>query len=50
MADIIQDVRVRVGFMGARWLLGGKRRAGKVTSSVVYFFEELVPVKAAGAW
>ncbi|KAF8453224.1 hypothetical protein BGX38DRAFT_1329210 [Terfezia claveryi] len=31
MADIIQDVRVR-GIMGARWLLGGKRRLGKATS------------------
>ena len=25
--------------MGARWLLGGKRRVGKITSSVVLFFE-----------
>ena len=39
MADTIQDVRktgVR-GIVGARWLLGGQRRAGKTTSSVVIF-------------
>ena len=39
MADTIQDVRktgIR-GIVGARWLLGGQRRAGKATSSVVIF-------------
>ena len=39
MADTIQDVRkagIR-GIIGARWLLGGQRRTGKATSSVVIF-------------
>ena len=39
MADTIQDVRktgIR-GIVGARWLLGGQRRAGKTTSSIVIF-------------
>jgi len=26
--------------MGARWLVGGRRRLGKATSSIVVFFEE----------
>jgi len=38
MADMIQDVGVK-GIMGARWLLGGMRRLGKATSSVVVFFD-----------
>jgi len=38
MADTIQDVGVK-GIMGARWLLGGMRRLGKATSSVVVFFD-----------
>jgi len=38
MADTIQDVGVK-GIMGARWLLGGMRRLGKATSSVVVFLD-----------
>jgi len=38
MADTIQEVGVN-GIMGARWLLGGMRRLGKATSSVVVFFD-----------
>ncbi|KAF8416305.1 hypothetical protein EV426DRAFT_432378 [Tirmania nivea] len=39
MADTIQDVRKTGmrGIMGARWLLGGHRKTGKTTSSVVVF-------------
>ena len=29
------------GIIGARWLLGGKRRVGKVTSSVVFFDQQV---------
>jgi len=36
MGEVIQHVGVR-GIMGARWLLGGNRRVGKATSSVVVF-------------
>jgi len=32
--------RGKVGIIGARWLVGGRRRLGKATSSVVLFFEE----------
>ena len=53
MADIIQDVTVR-GIVGARWLLGGNRRIGKATSSVVVFFDSMLAVasylKVRGRW
>ena len=45
MAETIQDIQ-KTGFKGvrgARWLLGDKRRTGKLTSSVVIFLEERVP-------
>ena len=40
MSQIIQDAGEK-GITGARWLLRGKHRVGKVTSSVVMFLEEL---------
>ncbi|KAF8428404.1 hypothetical protein BGX38DRAFT_425686 [Terfezia claveryi] len=43
MADIIQDMGVR-GILGARWLLGGNRRLGKATSSVVVFFDRKLAI------
>jgi len=53
MAEVIQDVGVR-GIMGARWLLGGNRRVGKATSSVVVFFNRTLAVgshlKMRGRW
>ncbi|KAF8428727.1 hypothetical protein EV426DRAFT_711405 [Tirmania nivea] len=53
IADIIQDMGVR-GIMGARWLLGGNRRLGKATSSVVVFFDRKLAVgshlKMRGRW
>jgi len=53
MADIIQDVGVR-GIMGARWLLGGMRRLGKATGSVVVFFDRKLALgshlKMGGRW
>ncbi|KAF8437313.1 hypothetical protein BGX38DRAFT_1283577 [Terfezia claveryi] len=53
MADIIQEMGVR-GIMGARWLLGGNRRMGKATSSVVVFFHRKLAVgshlKMRGRW
>jgi len=40
--------------MGARWLVGGRRRLGKATSSVVVFFEEVIrlgsQVRLGGRW
>ncbi|KAF8417689.1 hypothetical protein EV426DRAFT_681950 [Tirmania nivea] len=42
------------GIMGARWLLGGNRRFGKATSSIVVFFDRKVAVgshlKMRGRW
>jgi len=32
----------KVGIIGARWLVGGRRRLGKATSSVVVFFDEVI--------
>ena len=53
MADIIQDTGMR-GIMGARWLLGGNRRVGKATSSVVVFFNRTLAIgshlKMRGRW
>ncbi|KAF8418443.1 hypothetical protein EV426DRAFT_577613 [Tirmania nivea] len=53
IADIIQDIGVR-GIMGARWLLGGNRRLGKATRSVVVFFDRKLAVgshlKMRGRW
>jgi len=53
MAEIIQDTGVR-GIMGARWLLGGNRRVGKATSSVVVFFNRTLAIgshlKMRGRW
>jgi len=44
----------KVGIMGARWLVGGSRRLGKATSSVVVFFEEVIrlgsQVRLGGHW
>jgi len=45
MADTIQGVGVK-GIMGARWLLGGMRRLGKFTSSVVVFFDTKLALKS----
>ncbi|KAF8430732.1 hypothetical protein BGX38DRAFT_1277770 [Terfezia claveryi] len=44
MADTMQDVRKTgmQGIIGARWLLGGHRRMGKTTSSVVILLNGLV--------
>ena len=39
LAELVQDVGPG-GIMGARWLLGGARRLGKTTSSVVIFFDK----------
>jgi len=40
--------------MGARWLVGGRRRLGKATSSVALFFEEVIrlgsQVRLGGRW
>ena len=40
--------------MGARWLLGGARRMGKTTSSVVIFFDKKLALgthlKVKGRW
>ena len=50
MADTIQDVRktgIR-GIVGARWLLGGKRRASKTTSSVVIFLSIPISFRVQG--
>jgi len=53
MADTIQDVGVK-GIMGARWLLGGMRRLGKATSSIVVFFDRKLALgshlKVRGRW
>jgi len=53
MADTIQDVGVK-GIMGARWLLGGMRRLGKATKSVVVFFDRNLALgshlKVRGCW
>jgi len=53
IADTIQDVGVK-GIMGARWLLGGMRRLGKATSSVVVFFDRKLALgshlKMRGRW
>ena len=38
MAQTIQDISAK-GIIGARWVWGGKHRVGKVTSSVVVFYE-----------
>ena len=42
------------GTMGARWLLGGARRLGKATSSIVMFFNEVWELgsrlKLRGRW
>ncbi|KAF8415347.1 hypothetical protein EV426DRAFT_665610 [Tirmania nivea] len=50
MADTIQDVRKTGmrGIIGARWLLGGHRRTGKTTSSVVVFLNNLVSFHVQG--
>jgi len=47
MAKITEEVGEglrgrKVGIMGARWLVGGRRGLGKATSSVVIFFEEVI--------
>jgi len=44
MADTIQDVKKTGmrGIMGARWLMGGQRRARKTTSSVVIFLNRII--------
>jgi len=53
MADAIQNVVVE-GIMGASWLLGGIRRLGKATSSMVVFFDRTLAlgshVKVRGRW
>ena len=53
MADPIQDVGVK-GIIGARWLLGGTRRLGKVSSSVVVFCDRKLALgshlKVRGRW
>jgi len=53
MAEIIQDTEMR-GIMGAHWLLGGNRRVGKATSSVVVFFNKTLAngrhLKMRGRW
>ncbi|KAF8428807.1 hypothetical protein EV426DRAFT_586136 [Tirmania nivea] len=53
MADITEEIGMR-GIMGARWLLGGNRRLGKATSSVVVFFDRKLAVgshlKLRGRW
>jgi len=53
MADTIQDVGVN-GIMGARWLLGGMRRLGKATISVVVFFDRKLALgshlRVRGRW
>ena len=53
MAVTIQDVRVK-GIMGPRWLLGGMRRSGKATSSVVVFSDRKLALggylKVRGPW
>jgi len=44
----------KIGIMGARWLVGGRGRLGKATSSVVVFFEEVIrlgsQVRLRGRW
>jgi len=44
MADTIQDMKKKGmrGIMGACWLMGGQRRAGQTTSSVVIFLNRTV--------
>jgi len=44
MADTIQDIKKTGmrGIIGARWLVGGQRRAGKTTSSVVTFLNRVI--------
>jgi len=47
MAKIIEEVEEglrgrKVGIMGARWLVGERRRLRKATSSIVVFFEEVI--------
>ena len=47
MAKITEEVGEglrgsKVGIMGARWLVGGRRILGKTTSSVVVFFEKVI--------
>jgi len=53
MADTIHDVALK-GIMGALWLLGGMRRLGKATSSIVVFFDRKLalgsPLKVRGRW
>jgi len=53
LAELVQDVGPG-GIMGARWLLGGARRLGKTTSSVVIFFEKKLALgthlKVKGRW
>ncbi|KAF8417881.1 hypothetical protein EV426DRAFT_621510 [Tirmania nivea] len=50
---IHEEIGMR-GIMGARWLLGGNRRLGKATSSVVVFFNRRLAVgshlKLRGRW
>jgi len=44
----------KVGIMGTRWIVGGRRRLGKATSSIVAFFEEVIrlgsQVRLGGRW
>jgi len=53
LAELVQDVGPG-GIMGARWLLGGARRLGKTTSSVVIFFDKKLALgthlKVKGRW
>jgi len=47
IAEITEEVEEglrggKIGIMGARWLVEGRRRLEKATSSVVVFFEEII--------
>ena len=48
IADTIQDFRKigMRGILGSQWLLGGNRRIGKTTSSVVIFLDREVSFQA----
>ena len=55
MRDIIATARsMRFGgsrrLLGARWLVGWERRLRKKVSSVVLFFDGMVPLRRPGVW
>ena len=55
MGDIIAAARsMRFGgsrrLLGARWLVGWERRLRKKVSSVVLFFDGMVPLRRPGVW